>query len=156
MARRVAFYVLHRFSKKEHLGARTSTQVPGVGDIKTISLEQPAALIPDRVSLAVFCDGHLLDGCGEFLSLPREDAELPLCVIVGEREKLHWRPHAHHFGCLLNRSVDVGVREFKDFFSSSYSCVSKDWLPPRRQPSSFLSFLSPVPRSLPRHREAHL
>jgi len=148
---RVAFYALHCFWKKEHLGARTSTQVPGVGDIKTISLEQPAALIPDRVSLAVFCDGHLLDGCGEFLSLPRENAELPLCEIDGKLEELHWRPHAHHFCRLLNRSVDVGVREFKDFFA----VLPGAWLPPRRQSSSFLSFLSPVPRSLPRHRETH-
>jgi hypothetical protein len=148
---RVAFYVLHRFWKKEYLGARTSTQVLGVGDIKTISLEQPAALIPDRVSLAVFCEGHLLDDCGEFLSLPRENAELPLCAIVGKLEELHRRPHAHHFCRLLNRSVDVGVREFKDFFA----VLPGTWLPPRRQSSSFLSFLSPVPRSLPRHRETH-
>jgi hypothetical protein len=52
--------------------------------MKTVSLEQSGALIPDGASLAVLCDGHL--HCGEFLSLPREDAELPLCVIVGELE----------------------------------------------------------------------
>src|ERR1700759_5279119 len=41
--------------------------------------------------LTVFRDGHRLNDCGEFLSLPRKYFELPLCILVGEREEFHRR-----------------------------------------------------------------
>ena len=65
-----------------------------------------------RISgLPVFRDGHRLHDCAEFLNLPRQYLELPLCIIVGEREEFHRRLHAHQFCRVLNRALDVGVRE---------------------------------------------
>jgi hypothetical protein len=67
-----------------------------------------------RSRLAVSHGGHFLDDCGEFLSLPREYFELPLCIIVGEREEFHRRFHARQFCRLLDRGVDVGISEFEN------------------------------------------
>jgi hypothetical protein len=45
---------------------------------------------PDAPSrLAILRGDHLLHDCGEFLSLPCEYFELPLCIFVGECEEFH-------------------------------------------------------------------
>ena len=78
---------------------------------------------PFCVSGAVFRDGHCLSDCGEFLSLPREYSELPLCILVGEREEFHRRLHAHQSCRVLDRVVDVGLSEFEELHAVVLSAL---------------------------------
>ena len=58
------------------------------------------ALRTPALTVSVRRGSHVLDDRGEFLSLPREHFELPLCVLIGEREEFHWRLHVRQFcGC---------------------------------------------------------
>ena len=73
--------------------------------------------------LVALCDGHFLHDCAKFLSLPREDFELPFPIIVRERKEFHRRFHAHQFCRLINRGVDVRVSEFEDLFAVVLSAL---------------------------------
>jgi len=63
--------------------------IPGWGLDSAFSLIERGVRISRDARLTIFRDGHFLNECGEFLSLPSKYFELPLCILVGEREEFH-------------------------------------------------------------------